>query len=192
VKKASALARERFGRLDALSTMPPSARSVPSMRRALKSGARYSRPTCSVRCSVAARRFRCSHGWRNDRQPLVGRRQRRLSVLGGVLGEQGGDRLPVSALRRELKERKIRVSTVRIHYVASEFLSGVPAELIARPRRHGGGKACSPRCRSCRPHACRDDPFSDRAAHGGQHPRRGHPRGGGVTAPSLAAEDPNR
>src|SRR5439155_23110770 len=36
------------------------------------------------------------------------------------------------------------------------------------------------------------DPLSDRAARGGQHPRRGHPRGGGVTAPSLAAEDPNR
>jgi NAD(P)-dependent dehydrogenase (short-subunit alcohol dehydrogenase family) len=34
------------------------------------------------------------------------------------------------ALRRELKERRIRVSTVRIHYVASEFLSAVPAERI--------------------------------------------------------------
>ncbi len=35
------------------------------------------------------------------------------------------------SLRRELKDRKIRVSTVRIHHVASEFLSGFPAENVA-------------------------------------------------------------
>jgi len=35
-----------------------------------------------------------------------------------------------TALRRELKQRTIRVSTVRIHYVASEFLSAMPAERI--------------------------------------------------------------
>jgi len=131
VKKAGALARERFGRLDALvnnaavgALGPVEAQSVEEWRTVFETNVLGTLLCCReaipLLATVGGTIVNLSSAAANDGFPYLAAYSASKAAIASLS----------VALRRELKDRKIRASTVRIHYVASEFLSGVPAERI--------------------------------------------------------------
>ena len=131
VKNAVASARERFGGLDALVNNA----AVGALGRVESQSAEDWRTVFET--NVVGTLLCC-----REAIPLLAERSGTIVNLSSAAAEDGFPYLAAYsaskaaiaalsvALRRELKERKIRVSTLRIHYVASEFLSGYPAERL--------------------------------------------------------------
>jgi len=131
VKAAIALARERFGGLDALVNNA----AVGALGRIETQDAEEWRSVLET--NVVGTLLCC-----REAIPLLAERAGTIVNISSAAAADGFPYLAAysaskaaiaalsMALRRELREQKIRVSTLRIHYVASEFLSAMPAERV--------------------------------------------------------------
>jgi len=131
VKHAAAFIRDRFGRLDALvnnaavgALGPVETQSVEEWRTVLDTNVLGTLLCCREAIPLLASGggtiVNLSSAAANDGFPYLAAYSASKAAIAALS----------VALRRELKDRKIRVSTVRIHYVASEFLSDVPAQRV--------------------------------------------------------------